>query len=91
MAIEFYSRAIELDAKATLAWANRGVIRVHRNEYELAKSDWQKAIASDPSHNVSKILQPLVQNNLITYFRQHPQLKDLWATLNSPAVACYLV
>jgi len=73
-AIEFYSRAIELDTKATLAWANRGVIRVHRNEYELAKSNWQMAIASDPSHNVSQMLQFLVQNNLIPYVKQHPQL-----------------
>jgi len=80
-AIEFYSRAIDLDSKATLAWANRGVIRVHRNEYELAKSDWQMAIASDPSHNVSHLL---VQNNLIPYVKQHPQLN--WEKLTSRMV-----
>lgn len=87
-AIEFYSRAIELDTKATLAWANRGVIRVHRNEYGLAKSDWQMAIASDPSHTVSQILQVLVRNNLIPYVKQHPQLN--WEKLTQPWVR-YLV
>jgi hypothetical protein len=52
-AIQFYNRAIELDGRLTMAFFNRGLIRVRRSEYELARSDWQAAYVNDPKNHSS--------------------------------------
>ena len=49
-AIDFYNRAIQLDSKSAMAFFNRGLNRVHRSEYELARSDWQAAVVCDPQN-----------------------------------------
>jgi tetratricopeptide (TPR) repeat protein len=76
-AIDFYSRAFKLDNKWTMAWIYRGVIRVRRGEYELARSDWQAAYASDPKNKYSQMVRKLVPSAK----EIHPQLKDSWEEL----------
>jgi serine/threonine protein kinase len=90
-AIRFYSRAIELDGKSTMAFVNRGLVRVRRSEYELARSDWQAAIVSDPKNQYTEMVQFLLQNNFVPYIKEHPQLKDFWETINSPSMLRYVI
>jgi tetratricopeptide (TPR) repeat protein len=70
-AISYYSRAIDVDTRSTLAWIYRGAIRARRGEHELARSDWQIAIANDPGHLVSEMVQILLQVGFT------PQMKEL--------------
>ncbi len=90
-AIDFYSRAIALDSLSTMAFFNRGLIRAHRNEYELARSDWQAANVCDPKNQYSQMVQFLIQNNLVQHVKQHPQLKNTWEKLNSPSMLRYVI
>jgi serine/threonine protein kinase len=61
-AINFYSRAINLDKKSVLALAYRGAIRARRGEEASAREDWKAAVASDPDHPMSKSVQLLLQH-----------------------------
>ena len=90
-AIGFYSRAIQLDSKSTMAFIYRGVIRVHRSEYDLARSDWQAANVCDPKNQLCQMVQILLQDNLVQWVKQHPQLKDFWENLNSPSTLRYFL
>lgn len=89
-AIDFYSRAIQLDGKFALAFVNRGLVRVHRSEHELARSDWQAANVCDPKNQYSQLVQFLLQENLVPYVKEHPQLKEIWEKLNSPSTLRYV-
>jgi eukaryotic-like serine/threonine-protein kinase len=79
-AVDFYSRAIKLDSKSTLAWVYRGAIRARRGENELARSDWQAAVANDPNHYLSKAVQIMLRFNFA------PQLKEHLDKLDSRAI-----
>jgi serine/threonine protein kinase len=76
-AIDFYSRAIKLDSKWTMALIFRGLIRARRGEYEMARLDWQAAYASDPKNKYAQI----VRNLNPSAQAKHAQLKDEWQKL----------
>jgi tetratricopeptide (TPR) repeat protein len=84
-AITFYSLAIKLDSKCTLAWVYRGAIRARRGENELARSDWQAAVAGDPNHAYSQMVRILLQFNF------SPQLKEYLDKLDAPATVRYVI
>jgi hypothetical protein len=44
-----YSRAIEVSPGYALSWNGRGVIYLHRKDYENAKADFTRAIQLDPT------------------------------------------
>jgi serine/threonine protein kinase len=84
-AIGYYSTAIQLDKASTLALIYRGAIRAHRGENELARSDWQTAIATDPNHAASQMVQILLQLNFA------PQLREWLDKLDSRAALQYVL
>jgi tetratricopeptide (TPR) repeat protein len=49
-----YSRAIELDPSFAAAYANRGNVRIIRNNVSGAMADFRKALALDPNDDVTR-------------------------------------
>jgi tetratricopeptide (TPR) repeat protein len=49
-----YSRAIELDPSFAAAYANRGNVRIVRNDVNGAMADFRKALALDPNDDVTR-------------------------------------
>ena len=49
-----YSRAIELDPSFAAAYANRGNVRIIRNDVKGAMADFRKALALDPNDDVTR-------------------------------------
>jgi serine/threonine-protein kinase len=58
-ALACYTQAIKRDKALTLAWTNRGLIRAERGDRIGSDADWRSAVASDPAHDVSRILTSL--------------------------------
>jgi tetratricopeptide (TPR) repeat protein len=81
-AIDFYSRAIKLDSKSTMALIFRGLIRARRGEYEMARLDWQAAYASDPKNKYSQMvrkLNPSAQAKHAQLKEEYEKLFNSWA------------
>ena len=49
-----YSRAIELDPSFAAGYANRGNVRIIRNDVKGAMADFRKALALDPNDDVTR-------------------------------------
>jgi tetratricopeptide (TPR) repeat protein len=49
-----YSRAIEIDPSFAAAYANRGNVRVLRNDVRGAMADFRKALALDPTDSLTR-------------------------------------
>ena len=49
-----YSKAIELDPSFAAAYANRGNVRIIRNDLNGAMADFRKALALDPNDDVTR-------------------------------------
>jgi tetratricopeptide (TPR) repeat protein len=49
-----YSKAIKLDPSFAAAYANRGNVRIIRNNVSGAMADFRKALALDPSDDVTR-------------------------------------
>ena len=70
------SRAIELDPSEPAAWANRGVLRLRRGDYNGASEDLATARSSMPESDAIAMLQGLVErargrsDKAILFFRQ---------------------
>ena len=84
-AVGCYSRAIALDKRSTWAKVYRGAIYARRGDNELARSDWQAAIANDSNHAGSQLVQILLQFNFT------PVLKEWLDKLDSPTALQYLI
>jgi len=40
---------------------------------------------------IPPVMVQFLQNNLVPYVMEHPQLKDLWETINSPSMLRYVI
>ena len=49
-----YSKAIELDPSFAAAYANRGNVRIIRNDVNGAMADFRRALALDPNDDVTR-------------------------------------
>jgi tetratricopeptide (TPR) repeat protein len=49
-----YSRAIEIDPSFAAAYANRGNVRILRNDVRGAMADFRKALALDPTDSLTR-------------------------------------
>lgn len=72
-ALVCYTRAIERDKAFTLAWANRGLISAERGDLAAMNADWRSAVASDPTHDASKMLLFMIGMAADPQFMQYIQ------------------
>jgi tetratricopeptide (TPR) repeat protein len=80
-AVEYYSKALELDVADYESYCDRGTIFMDLKEYNRAYSDYRSSIAIKPSHHVALenmgALHAILQNNdsALYYFGQTIKIK----------------